>query len=159
VRPGTTRQGLDGVVDGVGARIAAWRYADAVGAAAPPAGSALECFVFVDGALAATCRFHDTARTDSRSFISHLGPRHNLARVLLVSGDRESEVRYLADLVGAVFAGRSPEEKVAITRAEAGRAPTLFIEDGINDAPRWPPPPSAWPSAIAARSLPRQPAR
>ena len=57
--------------------------------------------------------------------------------MLLVSGDRESEVRHLADLVGIdqVFAGRSPEDKVAITRAEASRAPTLFIGDGINDAP------------------------
>jgi P-type E1-E2 ATPase len=34
-----------------------------------------------------------------------------------------------------VHAGRSPEDKVAITRAETMRAPTLFIGDGINDAP------------------------
>jgi P-type E1-E2 ATPase len=34
-----------------------------------------------------------------------------------------------------VYAQRSPEEKVAITRAETARAPTLFIGDGINDAP------------------------
>src|SRR5205085_5310825 len=31
--------------------------------------------------------------------------------------------------------GKSPEEKVAIVREEAKRAPTLFIGDGINDAP------------------------
>jgi P-type E1-E2 ATPase len=57
--------------------------------------------------------------------------------VLLVSGDRESEVRYLADRVGItdVYAGQSPEEKVAITRRETSLAPTLFIGDGINDAP------------------------
>jgi P-type E1-E2 ATPase len=34
-----------------------------------------------------------------------------------------------------VHAGCTPEEKVAITRAETARAPTLFIGDGINDAP------------------------
>jgi P-type E1-E2 ATPase len=34
-----------------------------------------------------------------------------------------------------VYAGQSPEEKVAIMRAEAARAPTIFIGDGINDAP------------------------
>jgi P-type E1-E2 ATPase len=34
-----------------------------------------------------------------------------------------------------VHAGQSPEEKVAITRAETARAPTLFLGDGINDAP------------------------
>jgi P-type E1-E2 ATPase len=54
-----------------------------------------------------------------------------------VSGDREQEVRYLARHVGIseVRAGQSPEDKVAITRAETARAPTLFIGDGINDAP------------------------
>src|SRR5206468_10210012 len=30
---------------------------------------------------------------------------------------------------------KSPEEKVAIVREEAKRAPTLFVGDGINDAP------------------------
>jgi len=129
--------GLDGVVDGVRVRIAGRRYAAAAGATPPDAAAGLECFVFADGEHAATYRFRDTARADSRSFIRHLGPRHHLDRVLLVSGDRESEVRHLADLVGIdqVFAGRSPEDKVAITRAEASRAPTLFIGDGINDAP------------------------
>ncbi len=97
----------------------------------------MECVLLVDGKYSATYRFHDTAREDSRSFIRHLAPRHNLERILLVSGDREPEVRYLADLVGIteVYAGQSPEEKVAITRREAGRAATLFIGDGINDAP------------------------
>jgi P-type E1-E2 ATPase len=55
----------------------------------------------------------------------------------LVSGDREPEVRYLADRVGItdVHAGQIPEQKVAITQAETARAPTLFVGDGINDAP------------------------
>jgi P-type E1-E2 ATPase len=34
-----------------------------------------------------------------------------------------------------VYAGQTPEQKVAITRDETERAPTLFIGDGINDAP------------------------
>jgi P-type E1-E2 ATPase len=60
-----------------------------------------------------------------------------VTRVLLVSGDRAEEVEYLAKHVGIteVYAGQSPEDKVAITRAETARAPTLFIGDGINDAP------------------------
>jgi P-type E1-E2 ATPase len=93
--------------------------------------------ILVDGRYAATYRFHDAPREDSRSFISHLGPRHRLERILLVSGDRDSEVRYLAERVGIseVYAAQSPEDKVAITRREISRAPTLFIGDGINDAP------------------------
>ena len=31
--------------------------------------------------------------------------------------------------------GKTPEEKLEIVRAEAKRVPTLFIGDGINDAP------------------------
>jgi P-type E1-E2 ATPase len=66
-----------------------------------------------------------------------LGPKHGVERVLLVSGDRESEVRYLAKQVNIheVHAGVSPEGKVEIVRRETARAKTLFMGDGINDAP------------------------
>jgi P-type E1-E2 ATPase len=55
----------------------------------------------------------------------------------LLSGDRESEVRYLAGKVGItdVHAGKSPEDKVEIVTAEAKHCATLFVGDGINDAP------------------------
>jgi cation transport ATPase len=57
--------------------------------------------------------------------------------VLLVSGDREAEVRRLAEAVAIVevYASTSPEGKVAIVRREAAQAPTVFVGDGINDAP------------------------
>ena len=135
-RPG---DGLEGDVNGRRVRIIGRRQAEAAGhaSALPPASTGLECVILVDGRYAATYRFHDAPRADSRSFIRHLGPRHHLERVLLVSGDRESEVQYLAEHVGIheIYAGRTPEEKVAITRQETSRAPTLFIGDGINDAP------------------------
>jgi P-type E1-E2 ATPase len=56
---------------------------------------------------------------------------------MLVSGDRDEEVRYLAERVGIteVHAGRTPEEKAAIVTEETRHAKTLFIGDGINDAP------------------------
>ena len=56
---------------------------------------------------------------------------------MLVSGDRESEVKYLAETVGIteVYAGKNPEEKVAIVKEETARDKTLFVGDGINDAP------------------------
>jgi P-type E1-E2 ATPase len=97
----------------------------------------LECVILLDSRYAATYRFHDTPRHDSRSFVTHLGPQHRLNRILLVSGDREHEVRYLAARVGIdeVYAEQTPEQKVAITRRETELAPTLFIGDGINDAP------------------------
>jgi heavy metal translocating P-type ATPase len=132
-------EGLRGMIGGEPVAIIGRRQAGALGLtpSLPPPSSGLECVVLVGGAYAALYRFHDAPREDSRSFIDHLGPRHRLERILLVSGDREPEVRYLADRVGIseVHAGCSPEEKVAITRAETARAPTLFIGDGINDAP------------------------
>jgi heavy metal translocating P-type ATPase len=135
-RPG---EGLEGTVNGRRVRIIGRRQAEAAGhgGALPPVGAGLECVVLIDGQYSATYRFHDAPREDSRSFITHLRPHHHVERVLLVSGDRESEVRYLAERVGIdrVFAGRTPEEKVAITREETSRAPTLFVGDGINDAP------------------------
>jgi heavy metal translocating P-type ATPase len=104
----------------------------------PPAESTgLECVVIVDDALAAVFRFHDVARADGRPFIGHLGPHHRISRVLLVSGDREDEVRRLADAVSIseISASASPEEKLAIVRRETAAAKTVFIGDGINDAP------------------------
>ncbi|MES1261211.1 MAG: heavy metal translocating P-type ATPase, partial [Acidobacteriota bacterium] len=105
--------------------------------ALPPAAPGMESILLMNGRYAASFRFRDRPRQDSRSFIGHLGPKHGVRRVLLVSGDREAEVRYLANQVGITEAyfGKSPEEKVEIVRKEAELAPTMFLGDGINDAP------------------------
>jgi P-type E1-E2 ATPase len=105
-------------------------------ASIPPDGG-LECVILIDGAYAATYRFRDEPRAEGALFVRHLRPKHYFHKVMLVSGDRESEVRYLADRVGIkeVHAGQSPEDKLAIVRAETARARTLFLGDGINDAP------------------------
>jgi heavy metal translocating P-type ATPase len=103
----------------------------------PPVAGGLECMCVIDGRYAATLRFHDRPRDEGPSFICHLGPCHHFDRVLLVTGDRESEARYLAKLVGIdnVLADQSPEQKLEIVRRETRRANTLFVGDGINDAP------------------------
>ena len=56
---------------------------------------------------------------------------------MIVSGDRESEVKYLADKVGIdmLYADKSPEEKIDIVHKETLRGPTIYLGDGINDAP------------------------
>lgn len=102
-----------------------------------PLASGLEALVFVDGSYAGALRFRDEPRRDSRTFIEHLGPRHLVNRTILLSGDRDSEVRYLAEHVGIdnLHAGASPETKVEIVRQETSRAKTMFVGDGINDAP------------------------
>jgi len=135
-RPG---EGLEATVNEQRVRIVGRKHAIAMGCGPDLADTSdgLECIVLIDGRYGATYRFRDAPRDDSRSFIGHLNARHHYDRVLLVSGDREEEVRYLADHVGIleIHASQQPEDKVAITRAEVARAPTLFIGDGINDAP------------------------
>jgi heavy metal translocating P-type ATPase len=103
----------------------------------PPAAAGMECGILRNGRYAATLRFQDVPRRESRSFVDHLVPRHQVGRVMLLSGDRAAEVQHLAALVGIenVHAGASPEEKLDIVRAEAAKGPTLFLGDGINDAP------------------------
>ena len=103
----------------------------------PPAAGGLECVVVIDGGLAATFRFRDAPRLEGHSFIQHLGPQHQFRRITILSGDREAEVRYLAEQVGIaeVHAQQSPEQKLAFVREETSRAKTLYVGDGINDAP------------------------
>ena len=103
----------------------------------PPVAGGLECVVSIDRRYAAALRFRDAPRAESLSFVKHLGPRHQFQRVMLVSGDRESEVRYLAEQVGIteIHAEKSPEEKLTIVREETAKAKTLYVGDGINDAP------------------------
>jgi heavy metal translocating P-type ATPase len=103
----------------------------------PPITGGLECIIVIDGKFAATLRFRDAPRAEGRSFIQHLGPKHQFQRVMILSGDRESEVLYLAKQVGIteIHAEQSPEQKLAIVRQETAAAKTLYVGDGINDAP------------------------
>ncbi|MGL4514703.1 MAG: heavy metal translocating P-type ATPase [Lacipirellulaceae bacterium] len=134
-------EGVRGVVGGRAVRIAsrgALAKNPVEGAESMPAhAGGLECFVVIDGRYAAAYRFRDEPRAEGASFIRHLNPRHDFDRVMIVSGDRESEVRYLAEQLGIdeVHAEKTPEEKVVIVRAETAKARTLYVGDGINDAP------------------------
>jgi len=103
----------------------------------PLSGAGLECVILIDGTYAATFQFRDTPREDGHSFISHLAPTHQFEKIMLVSGDRESEVSYLAELMGITetLSSQTPEQKLELVRKETQKAPTLFMGDGINDAP------------------------
>ncbi len=103
----------------------------------PQLAGGLECLILIDNQYAATYRFRDEPRSDGTTFIQHLKPKHHFEKVMLVSGDRESEVRYLAELVGIkdVHFSQSPEQKVALVRRETETANSIFVGDGINDAP------------------------
>ncbi len=97
----------------------------------------LECIVLVDGAYIATFRFRDEPRKEGHSFITHLSPKHRVEKIMIVTGDRESEALHLAGRVGIthVHAAKSPEEKLAIVRHETAQAKTAYMGDGVNDSP------------------------
>jgi heavy metal translocating P-type ATPase len=137
-RPG---QGLTAVVDGQHLRITNRSSLVKEGCpdvtCIPAISSGMECVILLDDQLAALYRFRDSARSEGASFIKHLAPLHGFTKVMLVSGDRHSEVQYLAEQVGVreVFAEQSPENKLAIVQQEQLTADTVFVGDGINDAP------------------------
>ncbi|MCC9606065.1 cadmium-translocating P-type ATPase [Blastopirellula sp. JC732] len=106
-------------------------------AALPEQHGGLECVILVDEKLAAVYFFRDAPRREGKRFIDHLGPRHNIEKLMLVTGDRESEAKFLAEQVGIteVHFNQTPEEKLELVRRETATADTLFVGDGINDAP------------------------
>ncbi|MBS0638049.1 MAG: cadmium-translocating P-type ATPase [Verrucomicrobia bacterium] len=134
-------KGLQGIVDGHTIVITSRKQLALEGcskeAALLPEGMGLECVILLDAKLAGYFRFRDQPRADSKSFIHHLGSFHGIDKTMIISGDREEEVRYLADVVGIaeVYAGKSPEEKVDIVVKETVKAKTAYLGDGINDAP------------------------
>ncbi len=134
-------QGLRGIVSGqeimITSRNKVLKQDPQLASIIAVSGSGLECIIMIDQKYAATLRFHDAPRADSHSFINHLGPEHNFKKVILLSGDRESEVNYLGALldIKQTYASQSPEQKLEFVKNETALAPTLFMGDGINDAP------------------------
>jgi heavy metal translocating P-type ATPase len=137
-RPG---QGLVGDVDGHRVHITGRNQAIAAGVVSadelPPVAAGLECLVIVDERFAGLLRFHDEPRAESSSFIQHLRPKHRAGEVILLSGDRQVEVEHLARIVGIerIYSGALPEQKLKMVTEETLRRRTLFVGDGINDAP------------------------
>jgi heavy metal translocating P-type ATPase len=113
--------------------------------ALPPIAPGLECIILaqdsdtasIEPALAGVFRFEDEPRPDSLGFLHHVGARHGIQRIVLLSGDRPQEVNAFAQAMGIteVHGGMSPEQKVEIVRQLNATAPTLYLGDGINDAP------------------------
>lgn len=106
-------------------------------AAMPPVAAGLECVFLLDGKLSGVLHFEDRPRDESRPFLSHLGAKHSIKEVILLSGDRPAEVALFAAGMGIeeAYGGKSPEEKVEFVRKKTLRERTLYLGDGINDAP------------------------
>jgi heavy metal translocating P-type ATPase len=131
-------QGLTGAINGTRIVVTGRKHLSPdLQSRLPPIAPGLEFILLVNGNYAATFRFRDEPRADVQSFIHHLGPRHNLHNLVLLTGDRAAEANRLAERVGikTVYAEKSPEEKLAIVKTETARQRTAYLGDGINDAP------------------------
>ncbi|WP_442791341.1 heavy metal translocating P-type ATPase [Micromonospora sp. NBC_01739] len=78
----------------------------------------------------------DPVRPDARRVVDRLRTA-GLTRIVMVTGDRPDAARRVAEEVGVddVVAHCTPQEKVARVQAEADRAVTVMVGDGVNDAP------------------------
>lgn len=103
----------------------------------PALAGGLECVILVNNEYIGLYRFRDVPRKSGKPFIQHLDKRHKIDKVMILSGDREIEVKYLAEQVGIpnVLADKSPEEKLEIVKAETLENNSIYVGDGINDAP------------------------
>ena len=92
-----------------------------------PVGGGLECVVAIDDRYAAALRFRDAPRAESRSFVTHLGPKHRFHRVMIVSGDRDrkcatSPSRWALPRFTRRRARRKSSRSSARKRARPGRS-------------------------------------
>ncbi|WP_236573142.1 heavy metal translocating P-type ATPase [Streptomyces sp. GS7] len=93
-------------------------------------------WVTVDGTLTGAVLLHDPLRRDAPRTVRRLRAA-GLARLLLLTGDRPEPARQVGTVLGLddVRAGQLPADKVRAVREECGRAVTVMVGDGVNDAP------------------------
>lgn len=130
-------QGLTGRIDCKAVKITGRSKVGPIAEQLPLVGNGLECVVLINGRYAATFQFLDEPRSDVHRFVKHLGPKHHVMHTVLLTGDRLNEANRMAKYAGIdeTFASQSPEQKLEIVRAATRTNPTLYLGDGVNDAP------------------------
>ncbi|MCZ7420090.1 heavy metal translocating P-type ATPase [Verrucosispora sp. WMMA2121] len=133
-------RGVSGRVDGRRVRVGQFagelpQWAERASRRAGAAGHSLVWVAEETGPLGAVL-LEDPVRPDARRTVARLRAA-GLTRIVMVTGDRPEDARRVADAVGVddVLARCTPREKATRVRAEAGRAVTVMVGDGVNDAP------------------------
>lgn len=93
-------------------------------------------WVSVQGVPAGAVLLRDPLRRDAPHTLRYLRSA-GLTRLVMLTGDRPEPALEVGALLGLdeVRARQSPADKVAAVRAEAERAVTVMVGDGLNDAP------------------------
>jgi Cu+-exporting ATPase len=91
--------------------------------------------LWADGEKWGHIHLEDELRPDAKAVIDTL-KRMNY-QISIVSGDREDNVKRVADLTGIeqYYSAQLPQDKYALIERERDKQPTAMIGDGINDAP------------------------
>ncbi|MFB9851685.1 heavy metal translocating P-type ATPase [Micromonospora andamanensis] len=110
-------------------------WAEQAGHRAGAAGHSL-VWVADEGGPFGAVLLEDPVRPDARRTVDRLRAA-GLTRIVMVTGDRPEDAHRVADAVGVddVLARCTPQQKVSRVRAEAERAVTVMVGDGVNDAP------------------------
>ena len=89
-----------------------------------------------DSAPAGAVLLRDPLRRNAPRTVRRLREA-GLTRVIVLTGDRAEPTHEVATILGLddVYAGQTPADKFAAVRAEAQRAVTVMVGDGVNDAP------------------------
>ncbi|MFC4059243.1 heavy metal translocating P-type ATPase [Planomonospora corallina] len=97
---------------------------------------AMTVWVTVDGEPAGVVLLRDAVRSDAARTLRRLRTA-GIERVVMLTGDRAEVAESVGVVLGVdlVLAERTPEGKVHAVRQETGRAVTVMVGDGINDAP------------------------
>jgi soluble P-type ATPase len=93
-------------------------------------------FVSVDGVVSGALVIDDPIRADSPRVIRTLR-RAGIRRVVMVTGDHPDVAESVGAALGVdrVLSERDPSEKVEAVEAEREEGVTIFVGDGLNDAP------------------------
>lgn len=93
-------------------------------------------FIVVNKKLAGIMAAADTPRKEVKTALDAIR-RMGISQIVLLSGDKQAPVKYLAEELGIDFrAGLLPEEKIAVVRkAQSEGKHVAMVGDGINDAP------------------------
>ncbi len=138
-------KGVRGLVDGRHVQIGRATYV--VGGGAVPAWAQrvrrrtsyeglANVFIGVDGVLVAAIVLEDPLRADAGRTVIRLR-KAGMRRLVMVTGDHPDVAQAVASAIGvdAVYAERSPADKVDIVRMERQHGVVVMVGDGINDAP------------------------
>jgi soluble P-type ATPase len=93
-------------------------------------------FVSIEGQLVGALVLEDPLRADASRAVQRLRAA-GIRRVVMVTGDHPGVAQAVATAIGvdAVYAERTPADKVGVVTTERQRGTVVMVGDGINDAP------------------------